>query len=114
MIVKKAGKVVLGAQLTSEEQKAIDIVIKKQIAEMNRKNADEIDAMILWELGEQLDMSVEDMRKFYDRFAVGLRELNARYEMDADDIPWLCTYKLKDRYGIDISEWAEENLRKQK
>ena len=109
MFVKKSGKKVFGANLTSAESKALDIEIKKRIAEFNKKNINEMDAVILWTLHDKFGFGKRRLRKFYDAFFVSIHELCSRYEMDENDQIWLCTQKLKD-YGVDIQEWNHDIL----
>lgn len=52
MYMKKAGGKVYGAHLTAAEKKAMDIEIRRQLAEYDLKHANELDAMILWHLHE--------------------------------------------------------------
>lgn len=47
MYTKKAGGKVYGAHLTAAEKKAMDIEIRRQLAEYDLKHANELDAMIL-------------------------------------------------------------------
>jgi hypothetical protein len=81
---------------------------KKAIDEMNRANEDEIDAMILYILRTEFGFGAKRLRRFYDRFTDGLKELGERYLMNEyDDRLWLCQRKLKES-GIDISKWKGE------
>lgn len=104
MYPKKAGGKIYGAALSSAEQKALDIEIKKQIAENWRKHSNEVEAMVLWAVHETLGLGHKRLRDFYSAIAPMFDELSARYEMEDCDLPWLCTYKLKE-YGVDIEEW---------
>lgn len=113
MLVKKAGKVVIGAKLTSDEQRALDIEIKKAAAEMGRKHADEIDAILLWYLREKLGFGYERLKAFHHDFASEFFALCDRYEMEEEDERiWLCSKKLKDYDPrIDIHVWNEEMMK---
>lgn len=109
MQVKRSGKIILGASLSRDEEKALNIEIQKKIAEMDRNNTDEVDAMILWALHMVFGFEEDDLRKFYEAFNPELDALAERYEMtDKGDEIWLATYKLKDRLGIDIHKWNDE------
>ena len=104
----KTGKIITGTKLNSKEQEALDREIKKQLAEYNRKNADEIDAMVLWIIHKVYKKGHKELKRFHREFVPQIRALCARYEMtDKADTPWLCTEMLKD-YGIDIREWNAE------
>ena len=108
MIVKKIGKTVYGAQFSSAEQKALDIEIKKQTAEIVRKNANEIDAMFLWYLHEKYGFGYDRLKQAHNYFKPTLESMCERYDMNTDeDKMWLCTKKLLD-YGIDIEAWNAE------
>ena len=101
MKVKKAGKRVFGAVMSAAEKKAMDMEIQRQLAEYDRKHIREIDALVLWELREQLGFGNKRLKKFYDNFSRGIEALIRRYEMEQGDDVWLCTYKLKE-IGCDL------------
>ena len=61
MKVKKAGKRVFGAVMSAAEKKAMEI--QRQLAEYDRKHIREIDALVLWELREQLGCDLEKWEK---------------------------------------------------
>jgi cupin superfamily acireductone dioxygenase involved in methionine salvage len=107
MQVKKSGKIIFGADFTAEEKKAIDIEIKKQLAEFDKKHEIEIDALILWTLHQEFGFGEKRLKQFYYIFGKAIDELIKRYEFDDSDRIWICTEKLKD-YGIDLEEWAKE------
>lgn len=96
-----------GADLTSTERKAIEMEIKRQLAEYERKHLLEIDALILWQLHTQLGFGVGRLRRFYDNFAPEMESMIARYELESEDSTWLCTQKLKEM-GIDLEEWSKK------
>ena len=109
MKVKKAGKVLLGADLTREEQQVLNMEIQKTIKEYDRNNTDEIDAMILWNLHLIFGFEEKELMTFYNSFGKDLRALCERYELtDRADELWLCTYKLKDVFGIDIHKLNDQ------
>ena len=108
MQVKKAGKIIIGAQLTDVEKKAMEMEIRKQIAEYNRNNANEIDAMFLYILHSEFGWGYKRLKQIHSIFRPAIDALCDRYEMTekGDDL-WLCTHKLGE-YGIDIAKWNEE------
>lgn len=119
MQVLKSGKHIMGAKLTAAEKKALDMEARRHLAEYTRKHELEVAAMVIWqfkqilegELGEEVDVGL--LRRLYDGLDVELDKLIAHYEMDDEDVQWLCTKKLKDE-GIDIEAWRREkypNLR---
>jgi hypothetical protein len=95
MRIKKAGGKVYGADFTAAERKAMNLEIQRQLAEYSRKHANEIDAIILWQLHAQYGFKAE----YFD--------LIKRYEMDEGDNIWLNTYKLKE-IGVDIESWNRD------
>jgi len=107
MQIKKAGGKIFGANFTFAEKKAIDMEIQRQLAEYDRRNALEIDAMILWQLHKQLGFGVKRLKRFYDNFALAMDALIKRYEIEDSDKLWICTYKLKE-IGVDIEKWNNE------
>lgn len=106
MVVKKSGKIVLGAGLNRDEQKALKIEAAKIMAEYDRMNTKEIDAAILWLLMTEFGFGPKRLRKMYDAFGKVMDELCTRYEMPDEDAPWICIQKLKDS-GIDLDEWEK-------
>lgn len=105
MVVKKAGGKVYGAVLTAAEKKAMNIEIEKQLAEYTRKHEVELNAMILYVLHEQLGFGEQRLRRFFDRFSVEIDALIRYYEMEDEDVEWLCTKKLLE-IGIDVAAWC--------
>lgn len=109
MKVKKAGKIVLGADLTREEQEALNMEIQKSIKEYDRNNTDEIDAMILWNLHLIFGFGEKRLMQFYNNFSKDLHAMCERYELtDQEDELWLCTHKLKEKFGIDIHKLNDQ------
>lgn len=104
MIVKKSGGRIFGAHLTVAEKKAMDLEIKRQLAEYDRKHAIELEALYLWVLHERFGFGEKRLRKLHDELGPAIEELLAWYQLDAEDDVWLCTRKLKDA-GIDITKW---------
>lgn len=107
MRIKKSGGKIFGGELTVAEQKALDIIIQKEVAEMNEKNALEIDAIILWIIHEESGYGHTRLRRFYKKFVKRVRELNKRYKLDYGDRVWYCTKQLEE-YGIDIKKLSAE------
>lgn len=108
MLVKKAGGKVYGATFTAAEKRAMDMEIKRQLAEYTRKYEADLNATILYVLHEQLGFGEQRLKKFFDRFSVEIDALVKYYEMDDEDAEWLCTRKLLDM-GIDVAKWCDES-----
>jgi hypothetical protein len=90
-----------------KEQEAIDREIMLELADFDRKNENEIDALILWLLHEKFGFGVKRLRRFYELFSAEFDALEKRYELEKADNAWLCTHKLKE-YGVDIEKWNKE------
>ena len=108
MVVKKAFGKIFGATFTKAEEKALDIEIRKALAEMDEKNTNEIDAMILWYLHERYGFGVKRLREFHDFFVPAIKSLCKQYEMNTpEEKCWIFTHKLKE-IGADIEQWNRE------
>ena len=107
MNIKRTKNKIFGASLTAAEKKAMDIEIKRQLADYSRKHIDEIDSMILWNLHEIFGFGTKRLKRFYDGFHVEMDALINRYELDGSDQAWLCSEKLKN-LGIDINDWRSK------
>ena len=104
----KSGSLKMNKEIREALEAEADRMAKEAIAEMNRDNEEELDAMVLYILHEEFRFGEKRLRRFYDRFAQGLRDLGERYDMNEyDDRLWLCQKKLRDA-GIDISKWKGE------
>ena len=79
MMVKEACKIILGAELTAKERHALDIEVRKAAAEMARKHADEVDAILLWWLREKLGFGYERLKQFHHDFAKDGKTLDELY-----------------------------------
>ena len=99
---------VYGADLTRKEQEALDIEIRKQIAEQARQFENDFDACVLYQIHAQYGKQAKALRKFYDQWKVVHRQLLDHYEMDKPDAPWLFSEKLKE-IGVDVAEWNRED-----
>ena len=107
MQIKKAGGRIYGATLTDAEKKAIKMEIQRQLAEMDKKNKEEVDATVLYILMTEFGFGKKRLRRFHDTFDEQITSLVHRYQMSSDDDVWLCTEMLK-RRGIDINQWNKE------
>lgn len=93
--------------MSAAEKKAMNMEIRRQLAEYDQKRLVEIDAMILWVLHEQFGFGPKRLRQYYDAFHKSIDGLIDRYQMDSEDDIWLCTQMLK-RIGVDVEEWHKE------
>lgn len=76
-VFKRANGHIFGVQFSAKEQKAIDAEILRQCAEYDKKNANEVDAVILWLL--------------HEKFGFGKKRLRARFTIP---FPLSLTYLL--------------------
>lgn len=105
----KSGSVQLPNDIREAMNAEAERMAKLAIDEMNRDNEDELDAMALYILHEEFGFGEKRLKRFYERFSLGLKELGERYQLNEyEDRLWLCKRKLSE-LGIDISEWRREN-----
>jgi hypothetical protein len=112
MFIKKFAGKIIGASLTKNEKKALELETRKILAEETRKHKHEMAAMLLWVLHETEGYGPIKLRRVFDKFDKSIDELIAHYELADSDSVWLCTYKLKE-YGIDINEWFNESRKEE-
>lgn len=102
----RSGKLEMAPETRAAMEAEAERMAKEAIDEMNRQNEKEIDAMILYILHTEFGFGEKRLKRFYDRFSLGLKELGERYQMNSfDDKIWLCQRKLQEE-GIDISKWS--------
>lgn len=94
--------------MSSNQKRAMQAEIQRQLAEYDEQHFEEIDAAVLLVLNQEFGFGPKRLKQFYDAFSREMRSLTARYELDDRDALWLCKKKLKDYTGIDISEWNKE------
>lgn len=111
MIVKKTGSKIYGAELSASEKKAMDLEIRRQLADYTHNHELEMTSLILWQMHVQFGFGPERLRRFYDGFNEAVDALNGRYEFEDSGMVWLCRKTLKD-YGVDIEKWNEERINK--
>lgn len=107
MRVKQIGNKIYGADLTAKERKAMEIEIKKQLAEAERRHTNDLDAMVLYALHKHLGWGKKRLRDFYEAFTVEHNKLIEYYAMPEDNV-WLADKKLKE-IGVDVAAWNAEN-----
>lgn len=105
----QSGKLTMSPDVRKAMEAEADRMAKLAIDEMLTKNEREIDCMILYILREEFGFGEKRLKKFYELFSNGLRELGNRYQMNEyEDRLWLAERKLKES-GIDISKWTMTN-----
>ena len=111
MFVKKAGNRIYGAEFTAAEKKAMDIEIRRQLAEYDRNHEKEMAALILWQLHELNGDGPKKLKKFFDSFDKNIKEMIDRYELEDDDRYNVCLFKLNEylnKFGTSFDEWYKE------
>ena len=104
MNVKTINGKVYGANLTSKEKEAIEIEVRKYLAEQAKQYEDDFDACVLYQIHAQYGKGAKALRSFYDGWKLIHRQLLDHYELDKPDAPWLFRQKLKE-IGVDVEEW---------
>lgn len=94
--------------LTNREMRALKDEINRQTAQNVQKLSQNLQALILWQLREQLGWGKKRLLRFQKRFVPAMRELQEYYmTSSADETDYICRYKLKNELGIDVAELDE-------
>ena len=105
----KSGSLEMRREVREAMEAEANRMAREAVDEVNRQNEEELDAMVLYILHEEFGFGEKRLRRFYDRFYKGLRDLGSRYAMEEyDERIWLCKRKLREECGIDISKWGKE------
>lgn len=80
---------------------------RRYFQEFDRRHSDEIDALILWEIHEQLGFGEKRLKRFYDGFEKSYRDLQSRYECTDEEGIWVCQKKLL-TIGVDLDRWRAD------
>ena len=113
MEFKRSCGYIYDVKLNAKERKAFDDATRRQLADYTRKHILEIEATVIRNLRRATDWDERQLRAFYDQFGDELHALVSHYEMDDDDLQWLCTRELKQE-GIDIEQWHRERYPNEK
>ena len=89
---------------TAKERKAMEDEINRQTAKNIEKMSADLQALVLWELHEQLGFGKKRLLRFQKAFQPMIQELQRFYEVDMADADFVCKYKLKHEVGIDVEE----------
>ena len=94
--------------LTNREFRALRDEIDRQTAENVQKLSQNLQALILWQLREQLGFGKKRLLRFQKRFIPAIRELQEYYMASSvEETEFICNYKLKNEVGIDVAELDE-------
>lgn len=96
-------------KLSNAEEKALDAEIKRQLAEYDKKNTAEIDAIALYILYSEFGFRKKRLDRYLKSFNRAIKELRDRYEMNPEDDVWLCTRKMKE-LGYDLEKINREDF----
>ena len=95
-------------KLTNKERKALEDEINRQTAKNVKDLSLNLQALVLWELHEQLGFGKKRLLEFQKAFLPMIKELQRFYEIEsADDTDFVCKYKLKNEVGIDVESLDE-------
>lgn len=107
-VLKHKGKV-FGARLTSDEQKALEIEAKRQVAEHDRQYEVDLNALALYVLRVHLGFGRKRLRRFFDAFSREHKALRAYYMMDSpEDGHYLARRELM-KIGVNVEEWSKDD-----
>ncbi len=92
-------------QITEEQQKAANELVTKMVFEKSYDLARELTAITLYTLHVKHGWGKRRLLEFYYSLIPLLDELRDYYDMkdDSDAGAFICTYKLKNEVGIDMS-----------
>ncbi len=100
---------VFGAELTSAEQKAMNIEINRQTLIKDKLYAADIDALMLYALMKHKGWKKKRLKAFWKAFNSEHKALREHYKMnEPGDNEYLAHRELK-KIGVDINEWYKED-----
>lgn len=92
---------------TNKERKAMEDEINRQTAKNIQKLSVDLQALVLWQLHEQLGFGKKRLLRFKKAFQPMIQELQNFYETRSDEVDFVCKYKLKNEVGIDVENLDE-------
>lgn len=93
--------------LNSEQKKAMNKEINRQILENDMKFAKDYDAAVLWTLRVCYGFGKKRIRRFWDCFLAEHQRLRDCYEQNPNSKEANCKELLK-KIGVDVDAWYEE------
>ena len=94
--------------LTNRERKALEAEINRQTAQNVKNLSLNLQALVLWQLHEQLGFGKKRLLRFQKAFLPMIKELQRFYELEnATETDFVCRYKLKNEVGIDVENLDE-------
>lgn len=108
MIVNRSGSKIFGAHLSKAERTALDIEVRKAIAENEKTYHMDMDAAILYFLHTKYGFGEKRLRDFWNGFNALHGQILRDYMVLNDEAAWVCRQKLKN-IGVDVKAWWEED-----
>lgn len=93
--------------LNSEQKKAMNKEINRQILENDKKYSQDFDAAVLWTLRVCYGFGKKRIRRFWDCFLAEHHRLRECYENAPDSDEFDCKSNLK-KIGVDLDVWYKE------
>lgn len=90
--------------LSSSQRRAIKEEISRQIVESDKQHFKDYDSLVLYTLMVEFGFGKRRLKRFYDAFHQNYEELKDHYCMGDEDVPFICTVKLK-QIGVNLDEW---------
>lgn len=92
-------------RLSNKERKAIEREIRFQTAKNVKNLSLNLQAIVLWNLHEQLGFGQKRLIEFQRSFLPLIKELQEFYMAeDAEETEFILLYKLKNEVGVDVSK----------
>lgn len=92
-------------RLSNKERKAIEREIRIQTAKNVRDLSLNLQAIVLWNLHEQLGFGQKRLIEFQRSFLPLIKELQDFYMAeDSEETEFILLYKLKNEVGVDVSQ----------
>ena len=113
MIVNRSGSKIFGAHLSKAERTALDIEVRKAIAENQTVYHQDMDAAILYFLHTKYGFGEKRLRDFWNGFNELHGQILREYMVQENEAAWVCREALK-KIGVDVKAWYEEDERKEK
>ena len=94
--------------LTNRERKALEAEINRQTAQNVKNLSLNLQALVLWQLHEQLGFGKKRLLRFQKAFLPMIKQLQRFDELEnASETDFVCKYKLKNEVGIDVESLDE-------
>lgn len=92
---------------TKKQDKAMKDEIRRQVMIADKQYNLNFCAMVLWALHQSEGFGPVRLRRFWDSYDGLHRELKKHYEMEEEDMPFVCVDKLRE-IGVDLEAWEAD------